>query len=329
MGYTKEIYNEVFAELAQQRQEAVHIAEQRRQELYKKVPQLQMIESTLSSFGVQMSKRLLSQPEQAGEIVAEFHKEAEALATQKEEILLQLNLSPDYLDPSYECLRCNDSGYVNGVACECLSRRLRDKAYERLNRLSNLRLCNFHNFDLELYPALKDERGFNPRERMRETFSYCMKYGETFTTKSRSILMIGNTGLGKTHLSLAIARSVIEKGFGVVYGSAPNLINAVEREKFSREGKGYEVLSSLLDCDLLILDDLGAEFQTQFTTSTIYNIINTRIIRELPTIINTNLTFKELEDVYSPRILSRLNSVYDHLHFFGNDVRPLLKYHRK
>jgi DNA replication protein DnaC len=134
--------------------------------------------------------------------------------------------------------------------------------------------------------------------------------------------MRGKTGLGKTHLSLAIAARIIEKGFGVVYGSAQNLLRSVEMERFSKDS-GTDALNSLLECDLLIVDDLGAEFQTSFTASAVYNIVNTRMLTGRPTIISTNMTTDELKSAYSDKVVSRLIGSYDVLRFFGNDIRDV------
>ena len=135
--------------------------------------------------------------------------------------------------------------------------------------------------------------------------------------------MYGKTGLGKTHLSLAIAAEVSKKGYKVIYGSAQNLLRKVEKEHFS--GGDDETINSLLECDLLVLDDLGTEFESKFNASQVYNIINTRLNFSLPTIISTNLTMSELEGRYEQRVVSRLIGEYDVLMFIGNDVRQLKK----
>ena len=160
---------------------------------------------------------------------------------------------------------------------------------------------------------------------MREIFEYCRCYADDFGKCSDSLFMHGATGLGKTHLSLAIANVVVEKGFEVIYGSAQNLLSSLEREKFG--GGSGEMEKELLDCDLLIIDDLGSEFSTQFTVACIYNIINTRINLGKPVIISTNLTGEELEAKYTQRITSRIIGSYVSLLFIGKDIRQLKKFY--
>ena len=134
--------------------------------------------------------------------------------------------------------------------------------------------------------------------------------------------MYGETGLGKTHLSLAIAAEAINKGFNVIYGSAHYFFSMIERERFGRSTESDGTTESkLLECDLLIIDDLGSEFITQFTVAELYCIINDRMLRGLPTIISSNLDPEELEKHYNNRISSRIIGTYKKIFFTGNDIR--------
>ena len=164
-----------------------------------------------------------------------------------------------------------------------------------------------------------------PRKKMEEILHYCEKYADEFSTESKSICMSGQTGVGKTHLSLSIAKVVISKGFNVIYGSSQDLLRDVEREHFGKSNDDKDALGSLLGCDLLIMDDLGTEFESSFYNSVIYNVINSRLNRGLPTIISTNLSLSELESRYSDRVVSRL-MVYDFLRFVGSDIRQIKRF---
>lgn len=131
------------------------------------------------------------------------------------------------------------------------------------------------------------------------------------------------TGLGKTHLSLSIAKEVIRKGYNVLYTPAQTLLETLERERFRRGEESYS-LNFVLDCDLLILDDLGAEFSTNFSVLGDLSISSTsRLVEGKPTIISSNLTAKELEARYSPRVVSRIMGGYYTIPFLGNDIRIL------
>ena len=187
-----------------------------------------------------------------------------------------------------------------------------------------LRLSTFDSFKLDLYPDETDVNGINPRQHMERVVRYCKGYANNFTTESKSLLMCGATGLGKTHLSLAIANEVIRRGYGVIYVSAPAIIAHYESQMRQRS-ETDELLDMATDCDLLIIDDLGTEFISQFSVSHIYNLINSRLLTRKPVIINTNFTMRELEKTYSNRLVSRLNGEAEKLNFFGRDIRILKK----
>ena len=156
---------------------------------------------------------------------------------------------------------------------------------------------------------------------MAEILALCRQYADNFDERSENLFMTGNTGLGKTHLSLAIAGEVIRKGYDVIYNSAQNLFNELQKEYFGKPETRGQYESLVLECDLLIIDDLGVEFSTQFTRAELYNILNTRLNAHLPTIISTNLDYKEIEEQYTMRVSSRLIGEFLRLKFIGGDVR--------
>ena len=245
------------------------------------------------------------------------------LAAQREiEALLRAHQLPeDWLEPPYTCKKCSDTGSVGIELCSCFEKVLQDLAFEEANKKSPLRFSTFDEFRLDYYSdAELEEFRCSPRQRMTDILALCREYADTFSENSSSLLFYGATGLGKTHLSLAIAGEVIRKGYKVLYNSAQNIFSELQKEHFGKENvHAYETLA--LGCDLLIMDDLGAEFSSPFTNAALYNIINTRINLRLPTIISTNYSVHELEERYSQRISSRLIGEYVCLMFIGSDVR--------
>ena len=216
-------------------------------------------------------------------------------------------------------------GFIDGKMCACFKEILRKMAYEELNRTTPLELCSFQSFSLDFYPEKAQSSNLSPRQIMEGVKRHCWEYANSFTLQSANLLFQGGVGLGKTHLSLAIAGRVISKGYGVIYGSAQNFFNTIESEHFGRgEDKQY-TLDLLKGCDLLILDDIGTEFITQFTAAVFYDIINTRLLRRRPTIISTNLSIDGLKTRYDDRITSRISGNYTRVQFFGNDIRIEVK----
>ncbi len=240
-------------------------------------------------------------------------------------LLVKNGYPEDYLELKYTCSRCSDTGFIDGRRCSCLEEAAGKLAITRLNESSPLKLSTFETFSLEYYRGVSTEKDSDCYSTMAKNLEICRNYVSTFSKHSRNLFITGGTGLGKTHLSLAIAERLLQKDWNVVYGSAINLIDRIEREHFGRADDGSDTLSVLFNADLLILDDLGSEYDKQFTTATMYNIINTRLNMNVPTIISTNLSPAQIEKRYEPRIVSRIFSNYDYLRFTGNDVRQLKK----
>lgn len=323
MGYRDEIIEKAKREIHNRKNTAEYEAKRRRDELITACPELEDIEREISRAGVDAAKAI-GMGANAKEYIENLKNNNLALQQKRKKILNEVGLDENYLEPDYVCKKCKDSGIYNGRRCKCFKSLLKKIAYDELCKCSSVKLSSFDDFKLEYYPNIYDEtKCLVPREHMAQVYNYCINWAEDFSKHAPSVLMYGPTGLGKTHLSLAMAKSAIDKGHAVVYGSTQNLLSKLEREKFSRsfEDNGSEKM--LLECDLLILDDLGAEFSTSFTTSALYNIINTRISTGLPTIINTNLTLEDIESKYTQRILSRITYNYALLEFFGSDIRQI------
>jgi len=223
----------------------------------------------------------------------------------------------NYLEIHYNCPKCSDTGYHDGKRCECMTELLKKLSVENINTNTNLKLSTFDTFNLGFY----DEKIMKS---MQKIYNYCVDYARNFEPgKSPNIMMYGSTGLGKTHLSLAIGYEVILKGYSVAYDSAINFLIHIENEHFGRALSSQDTLENIINADLLIMDDLGAEYESRFYSATIYNIINTRINLSRPTIISTNLDFTDIEQKYDMRITSRIGSLFDYLKFLGSDIRFL------
>lgn len=250
---------------------------------------------------------------------------AEKLASQCLELTerkQQLEKEIGILEPKADCNECNDTGYIKGRVCSCVEKLAKEIAWADLAKEAPLAESSFENFSLDYYSD-NSENGVSDKARMKAIFEHCKSYAENFTANSESLLLLGGTGLGKTHLSLAIAGKAIEKGYGVIYGTAQNLFNQMSREHFSYGDDTDRLMQDAIECDLLIIDDLGTEFSTQFTLSCVYNIINTRILKGKPCVISSNYSLGELEKIYSPRVMSRIIGYYTMKQFFGSDIRQI------
>lgn len=321
VAYTRDIYEEAMAELESRRAEAHAAAAALRERALEKAPRLREIETALAGASYQVARAVLD----GGDVDAEIErikKENLALQAEMAALLREQGEQAADFEPVHTCSRCRDTGYADGKICTCLEQLLREAACRRLSRTSHMTLTRFEDMDLAYYPDDPDPRtGLSPRERMRGVIDYCRCYAADFVPGAQSLLLRGPTGTGKTHVSLAIARLVAEKGYSVVYGPAQQLLRQLENEHFGRmDGDSAETLEN---CDLLILDDLGTEFSSPFYTSCVYNIINGRMLAGRTTVVSTNLNQQELLARYGEQTTSRITGTFQPLFFAGQDIRQL------
>ena len=241
---------------------------------------------------------------------------------QRAELLTSYHLPVNYTDDIYTCPDCRDTGYVHGQPCRCLLRRYNAELTRDLSRLLQSGDESFEHFDLTLY----DE---SARPKMERVFQVCRTFAQTFRPGTMNLLLQGSTGLGKTYLSACIARVVAGAGYAVAYETAASALDAFECAKFQRSSADGEAaaqrVEQYLGCDLMILDDLGTEMITAYSTSALYTLINTRLTRKKATIISTNCSNEELQKKYTPQILSRIAGEYQTLPFAGRDIRQIKK----
>ena len=325
MGYDKKVYEEADSIIRERRNKALKASELKKESFFREYPEAKQLEKKLNYTMTKLIRIVLNGELELKIALNELKKENFAIQEEINKIYRKAGIRAEELEPEFFCKLCDDKGEKDGRVCECYRKLVKEIACNNLNRLSPFKLSSFQTFSLEYYDdKIKDSEKISERERMEKYFDFCKNYAKTFDVNSRNILMRGNTGLGKTHLSLAIAREVIERGFGVIYCSTPEILSKLEKERF---GKSYnnsdDSEEALKECDLLILDDVGSEFHTSFTKNIIYNIINFRISHGKPTIISTNLELEELEVMYSQRLVSRLMGEYVIMNFVGTDIRQV------
>lgn len=321
MIYSKEVFTQAETEINRRRIEALAIYEKRQEEIETVAPEIASIHRQLVNTSVELSKAIMNKNSNIKDAIEKIKNEN--LKSQKiiKVLLKDFGYPEDYLDIHYTCDKCNDTGYVQGIRCDCFNELLKKYSVKEINRNSNIKLEDFNNFNLNYYPDVIDDiTGANPRLEMTANFNLCKQYVNDFSDNSPSLFFIGKTGLGKTFLSSAIAKELLQKGYNVAFDSIQNFLRAIEKEHFGR-AQNTDTLQTLISADLVILDDLGSEFSSPFYSSALYNIINSRLNKELPTIISTNLSLGELQNKYDDRIISRITGMYTILNFIGKDIR--------
>lgn len=301
----------------------------RQREIYSRLPQIRSIDLRMQNQMRELASIALRRDPEAKKALKALEEENLALQARRAELLVAAGYPETYTDDIYSCPDCQDKGYfTNGRMCACLKRLYNA---EVTNDLSGLLKTDeqFGKFRLDYYSNQPDANGNIPREIMEIILTKCKNYAAKFDSNSPNLVFTGAPGLGKTFLSACIARTVSQKGYSVAYESASVALSAFEKEKFSRDpdeaaAAGAKV-RRYLDCDLLILDDLGTEMNTAFTQSALYTIINQRLIDGKQTIISTNLDENQLAAQYSPQITSRLLGEFRWLRFLGTDIRQMKK----
>ena len=310
--YTRENYQKIKEMIAARKERAEMLADLRRRELATRSSEIAAIDRKLQGVGLEIFRAAC-----AGEDIKPIREKNLALSAKRRDIIRSLGLPEDYDKPDYTCKKCSDSGFTDDSRiCSCFKEALTVLNIESSGMGKLMEKQSFDTFDLSWYEGQE-------RERAELILSVAKRFVKSFGKDTENLLLIGNTGTGKTHISTSIAKEIITRGFDVLYDSAQNIFSDFETDKF-RSGYSPQYESKAekyLECDLLIIDDLGAEFVSQFTVSCLYNLINTRKNRGLSTIISTNLSPEELGAKYEGRISSRLMGEYTVLPFLGKDHR--------
>ena len=320
MGYSADVLQRARARLAAAKADRESENRQHLDDAYARVPRLREIDRQLRLTMAMAAQAVFSSGGDVNEGLEEAKRKNQELQRERE-VLIRMYFEEGYLDDSPVCTHCGGSGYVGATMCECLAELCRQEQKKELTFL-NVGRENFDQFRLDYYPDRIDRNlGVNVRDLMEKTYQTCRKYAYSFTERSGNLLFSGDTGLGKTFLSACIARTVADRGFSVVYESAGHLFSNLERAKFSGDEQARIDAKKYLDCDLLIVDDLGTEMPGQFTTAALYSLVNDRLLAGKAMIVSTNLTVDDLSRRYSAQIASRLRGSFVRVAFLGDDIR--------
>ncbi|MFA9466548.1 MAG: ATP-binding protein [Velocimicrobium sp.] len=317
-------YNRILQTYDEEQFKNRHILDERKQRIYKEIPEYEDIEQKIISFSISHAKASLFDNERD---TASFLRESKALLDQKKQLLQQHKYPTDYLDPIYTCKDCKDTGYIEGEKCHCFKQSIVNILYEQGNVGTLLHTENFNYFRMDYYDntTLNPTLGLTPYANMLKILSDCKQFVSDFGTSYSNLLLYGNTGVGKTFLANCIAKELLDTAHTVVYLTAFELFDILEKNKFSKsydeKSEMNEKFQYILHSDLLIIDDLGTELVNSFSSSQVYLCINERHLNQKSTIISTNLSLDDISSVYSERVFSRIISDYQLLKIVGEDIR--------
>ena len=319
MRTKNELYQEALRTVAARRQMARAKAQDARTEAEAAIPALRHAEEEVRVRGIRCAL--------AGAAGKDRTEAAAALEDAKKQLTALLAASgrpADALEPRFTCPSCQDTGSVAGRTCSCVHKLMQQLRRKEIEALSSLSISSFDTMELRYYPNRTDETvGGAIRPYMADLLDELRSYAQAFDHHSESLMLFGNAGLGKTHAALAIAGIVLERGYDVIYVSSPDFFSRLEALHFGSDPAGEEetLMQTAAGADLLILDDLGSEFNSSFLISSLYSLLNNRLGAGLPTIVTTNITDGSLlEKLYTEKISSRLSAFVPCL-FAGDDIR--------
>ncbi|MEG2348624.1 MAG: ATP-binding protein [Clostridia bacterium] len=328
--------NDLYRKLKRQydikKQIAVDKANVKKKKIYEENPKLQEIEDQINGLALDITKKILNSDKITRQIEQEnMSMKLSKLSDKLDSEFKKINIKKESLKPIFECETCQDTGFVTKDGqtkqCNCFLQALINETYKQSN-VTKLEEENFSTFDIGFYAKTPNKQKYgiekSPLENIEQIKNISYEFSKNIYKKDqKNLLFIGNTGLGKTFLANCIAAEVINSGKTVIYQTAPVLMDKIITYKFSYDKKDIEKdqYNKIFDVDLLIIDDLGTETMTNNKFTELFNIINTRLLRNKKIIISTNLTLNELYKQYDERVISRLIGNFTICKFVGDDIR--------
>ena len=251
--------------------------------------------------------------------IAALRSSIEEIRKKKELLLMKLGYRLSDLEPQYTCSLCCDTGVYEGKKCKCFLKLQGELLYKQSMMGELLERENFSRFQPERFDnreRLAQTGNKTVREYILELRDYFYTYTAKYPENTGNFIFTGGTGTGKTFFLHCIAKALLDRGVSVLYFTADGLFQHFSR--LMREGTEDEYI---MQADVLLIDDLGTEFSNSFTASRFFNLLNRRILEKKTMMISTNLNFKDLRELYSDRVVSRMMSDYEIIPFYGRDLR--------
>ena len=320
MALSNEQYDALMRQYNHKQARNNQIVSYRTDEVYSAIPALSQLDEEVSKVSVSSITAIFNGKD-INTAASESRRKLSELKARRIKLMESHGFPADYLEPPYDCPDCKDTGYINGKRCHCFKQAAINIVYKQSNLSNILSKENFDCFDLDVY----DDDYFEPssdvsaRATAQIALERAQNFVQHFKEKGGNLLLLGQTGCGKTFLSNCIAKALLDEGISVIYFTATGLFKVFEDQTFKK--KVDDLPDQIFDCDLLIIDDLGTELPNNFTITKLFQCLNERLLRNKSTVISTNLSLEQMRDTYSERITSRVFSNYDAIRLIGDDIR--------
>ena len=317
MALTNSQYNAIMKTYEEKQLAGRRALDKRLSFVNKTIPEYRELSSQISSLSLEQAAKLLDGDESA---LTELKESIALLRNQKEQLLISAGLSPDYLELTYVCPDCKDTGYIGNEKCHCFKQQIISLLYQQSNIRDMLSENNFSTLSYDFYEG-EDLLHF------QNAVKTCRDFIDCFNSGYHNLFFYGTVGTGKSFLSGCVAKELMDQGHSVIYFSSTGLFEKLSQISFDYNAKDElaDLYEDLYSCDLLIIDDLGTELTNNFSSSQFFSCLNERILRKKSIIISTNLSLQELRDRYSDRIFSRITSNFKLCKITGPDIRMYKK----
>ncbi|MEE8836869.1 MAG: ATP-binding protein [Eubacteriales bacterium] len=339
MALTNEQYDAVMRIYSERQLKNRRITEEHRAEAFRAVPRLREIDEEIADAGIRRARYLLTKGQGASpadgsadvQEDSDLEKIISRLREERKTLLLLNGFPENYLEPVYDCPYCHDTGYVGTDKCSCFKKLELSLLYKDSSLGQILGRENFDTFRLDFYSSSDPDprSGKTARQEAEEALRAAREFCSRFPS-NENLMIYGAVGVGKTFLTHCIAKSLIDRAFSVIYMTAYELTEKLGQYKFSPGSDGgtgtdgrelKQIHDNIFSCDLLIIDDLGAELVNSFVSSEFFLIVNERIKDRKSTIISTNLSLGNFQNIFSERTFSRIMGSYRLIHMSGRDIR--------
>lgn len=324
MKFDEEAMNRILHEYEEMRTQNEENRRQRLEKVYQNIPRIKEIDDETQEVGSKVTRAIMQNPADAPRLRKGMRETFAKLRSERESLLRGAGLAADYTELKYHCPDCRDTGYTDFGRCRCMQQKMIDYAYAHSNIEELTKTQNFNTFSFEYYSnEIIPGEDISPLAQMKRIYGFAVEFIKGFDDpQQKSLLFYGQNGLGKTFLSSCIAGVLLDKGCLVTYTTATRLFSVYEDHKFGRRDN-EDFIEQLYDCDLLIIDDLGAEYISKVTVPFLFDLLNTRLLNKKKFIISTNNNLSELAQLYTKRFVSRICESFYPLQFLGEDIRTI------